>query len=63
MKWQPEGKYALRSGDYLLTKNAMEAGWLYMAYHRKELIGRATDAPDAKGICEAHETALRRKRK
>lgn len=51
MKWTPDGKYALRSPPFLITKNATAAGWLYLAFRDKQLIGRATSADEAKALC------------
>lgn len=52
MKWELDGKYAMRSGAYLITKNATGKGWVYLCFKSKELIGRATDETEAKAICE-----------
>lgn len=55
MKWLPDGKYALRCGDCVITKNATSEGWVYLAFRAKELIGRAKSSDDAKALFVGHD--------
>lgn len=48
MKWARDGDYALVSGEFRITKNWVAEGWRYLVFHRKELIGRADTADEAK---------------
>ena len=52
MKWEPDGKYAIRSGEWRVTKNWTAAGWLYAALRGKEVIGTAATADAAKAMCK-----------
>jgi hypothetical protein len=52
VKWQPDGKYALVSGDWRITKNWTEAGWLYAVIRDRRVIGTAKSADEAKALCK-----------
>lgn len=52
MKWERDGKYAIRSGEFVITKNATSEGWIYLAFWRKELIAREKTPDAAKAACE-----------
>lgn len=54
LHWEPDGKYAIRSGDFVITKNFTSDGWIYLAFYRRELIAREKSAEAAKAACEAH---------
>ena len=55
MKWTKDGAYAIRSGDFVITKNFTSDGWIYLAFYRRELIAREKSAEAAKAACEAHK--------
>ena len=52
MKWELDGKYALRCPPFFITKNWTPAGWVYLAFRDKALIGRAASADAAKALCK-----------
>lgn len=54
MKWEPNGKYALVSGRYLITKNSTSKGWVYLCHYDKQPIGRAGTEDEAKALCAKH---------
>ncbi len=51
MRWQRDGNYAIRSGDFVITKNSTASGWVYLAFHKRELIAREKSAEAAKAAC------------
>jgi hypothetical protein len=55
VKWELDGKYALRCGDCVITKNATGEGWVYLAFRGKELIGRTKSADEAKALFARHD--------
>lgn len=59
MKWTKEGNYAIRCGDYVITKNSTSHGWIYLAFYRKELIARTKSGEDAERACDEHTATVR----
>lgn len=51
MKWQRDGNYAIKSGDFVITKNATSEGWIYLVFRNRECIGRTKSAEEAKALC------------
>ena len=54
MKWEPNGKYALVSGRYIITKAITGQGTVYLCHFDKQVIGRVMDGGEAKILCESH---------
>ena len=51
LHWEPDGAYAIRSGDFVITKNFTSDGWIYLVFYRRELIAREKSAEAAKAAC------------
>ena len=51
MKWEKDGNYAIKSGEFVITKNSTSHGWIYLAFKGRELIAREKSAEAAKAAC------------
>ena len=62
MRWDGNGDYAIKSGEYIVTKNHTLAGWLYAARIKGqptyEPLGNHATAAEAKAACVAMATTL-----
>ena len=58
MKWEPNGEYSRKSGDFIVTKNHTLAGWLYAARLKGQPtyapLGNHATAEAAKAACVDH---------
>ena len=60
MKWQPDGKYAVRRGSYTVSKSQVASGWKYTAVlmgSPSTILGHGATADEAKALCIAHGIA------
>jgi hypothetical protein len=53
VRWMADGKYAIRCGSYIISRNVTGAGDLFKAVKGRETIGIYTTAAEAKAACAA----------